>query len=464
MSIIQLLRILMARRWIVFGCMILSLIVAGAVGKILPARFPATARVLMDNFKPDPVTGTMMNAAGLRSFTRTQIELIKDYRIAGEAVDKLGLTSNPDLLAQWQSQTGGYGDFRRWIADRIIESTRVDLVENSNIMALTYEASNPEVARRTVNALRDAYIENSLKFRTDSAGRTAEWYREQANRALKSLEAAEAAKTRFEQENGIVMTGAGEAETVKLASLQAAVTAARSNESVQQFEAMRQSTTSGVVDQLKVQLATLNDQIETASERLGTKHPTYIAMLSRRQQLERQLAREQAAARQAGAAQLGASRGSIAQIEAAYEAQRAKVFAMKEKLDKLNQLVSEVVLRRTQYEQAAKRTADLQLESNVADAGLIVLGDATVSGKPSFPNWPLIIGLATGAGLALGIVMGLFVELVNRRVRGSEDLSFAARVPVFAVIAERRKPEWHQFVKRIISRSNATPSGMQPAQ
>jgi uncharacterized protein involved in exopolysaccharide biosynthesis len=161
---------------------------------------------------------------------------------------------------------------------------------------------------------------------------------------------------------------------------------------------------------------------------------------------------------------MGASRSSVAQIEASYEAQRAKVFAMKEKLDKLNQLVGEVVLRRAQYEQAAKRTADLQLESNVADAGLIVLGDATVSAKPSFPNWPLIIGLATGAGLALGIVMGLFVELVNRRVRGAEDLSYAARVPVFAVIAERRKPEWHQFVKRILSRGNATASGMQPAQ
>ena len=464
MSIIQLLRILVARRWIVFGCMILSLIVAGAVGKILPARYPATARVLMDNFKPDPVNGTMMNAAGLRSFTRTQIELIKDYRIAGEAVDKLGLTSNADLLAQWQSATGGYGDFRRWVADRIIESTQVDLVENSNIMALSYEASNPEVARRTVNALREAYIENSLKFRTDSAGRTAEWYREQANRALKALEAAESAKTKFEQENGIVMTSSGEAETVKLASLQAALTAARSNESVQQFEAVRQSTTSGVVDALKVQLATLNDQIEMASERLGVQHPTYLAMQSRRKQLERQLGSEQGVARQAGAAQLGASRSSIAQVEAAYESQRSRVFAMKEKLDKLNQLVSEVVLRRGQYEQSAKRTADLQLESNVADAGLVVLGDATVASRPSFPNWPMIIGLAAGAGLALGIVMGLFVELINRRVRGSEDLSYAARVPVFAVIAERRKPQWHQFIKRIVGRASGTPSGMQAAQ
>lgn len=464
MSIIQLLRILVARRWIVFGCMILSLIVAGAVGKILPARYPATARVLMDNFKPDPVTGTMMNALGLRSFTRTQMELIKDYRIAGEAVDKLGLTSNADLLAQWQSATGGNGDFRRWVADRIIASTRVDLIENSNILAINYEASNPEVARRTANALREAYIENSLKFRTDSAGRTAEWYREQANRALKALEAAESAKTKFEQENGIVMTSGGEAETVKLASLQAALTAARSNESMQQFEAVKQSTTSSVVDTLKVQLATLNDQIEMASERLGVQHPTYIAMLSRRQQLERQLGREQASARQAGAAQLGASRSSVAQIEAAYEAQRAKVFSMKEKLDQLNQLVSEAVLRRGQYEQAAKRTADLQLESNVADAGLVVLGDATVSADPSFPNWPLIIGLAIGAGLSLGIVMGLFVELVNRRVRGAEDLGYAARVPVFAVIAERRKPEWHQIIKRILARGNSTASGMQPAE
>jgi uncharacterized protein involved in exopolysaccharide biosynthesis len=233
---------------------------------------------------------------------------------------------------------------------------------------------------------------------------------------------------------------------------------------MQQFEAVRQSTTSTVVEQLKVQLATLNDTIEQASERLGTQHPTYIAMLARRGQLERQLAREQAAARQAGAQQLGASRSGIAQIEAEYEAQRAKVFAMKEKLDKLNQLVSDVLLRRQQYEQAAKRTGELQLESNVADSGLIVLGDATVSDKPSFPNWPLIFGLALGAGFALGLVMSLLVELLNRRVRGAEDLGLAARVPVFAVIGDRRRPEWQQALKRILTRGKGNSVGWQPAQ
>ena len=464
MSIIQFLRILFARRWVVAVAMLLSLAVAVAVGLILPARYPATARVLMDNFKPDPVTGQVIAGAGMRVFVRTQVELIKDYRIAGEAVDRLGLTGNAGLLANWQSETNGYGDFRRWLADRIVRNVKVDLVEGSNIMEIQYEASNPEVARRTVNALRDAYIENSLKFRTDSAGRTAEWYREQAARALRALETAEAAKTNFETENGIVMTASGEAETVKLASLQAALTAARSNQGLQQFEAMRQATASSLVDQIKIQLTNLNDQIEQASERLGTKHPTYIALLARRDQLQRQLATEQVNARAAGAAQLGATASGIAQLEAQYEAQRAKVFGMKDKLDKLAQLTSEVQLRKGQYEQAATRTGQLQLESNLSDAGLIVLGDATVSNSPSFPNWLKIIGLALAGGLGLGVVMAMLIELLNRRVRGSEDLAYAARVPVFAVISQNRRPEWQQTLKRLLKRRGAATPEWQPAQ
>ena len=464
MSLIQLIRILVSRRWVILFAVFVALLVGIAVGKILPPRYPATARVLMDNFKPDPVTGTMLNGSGIKLFIRTQLELIKDYRVAGEAVDRLGLSSNANLLAAWQAETGGYGDFRRWLADRIVANVQVTQIENSNIMEIKYEANMPELARRTVNALRDAYIENSLKFRTDSAGRTAEWYREQAGRALRVLQTAEAAKTKFEQENGIVMTGSGEAETVKLGSLQAALTSARSNAGMQNFEAVRQSSTSPVVDQLKVQLASLNDQIEQASERLGTKHPTYVAMIARRTQLERQLASEQVVARQAGAAQLGASRGGVAQIEAEYEAQRAKVFAMKEKLDKLGQLQSEVALRRQQYEQAAKRTSELQLESNVADAGLIVLGDAMVSNRPTFPNWPQIVLLSGGVGLAVGILMGLLIELLNRRVRGAEDLGFAARVPVFAVIADHRQPEWRRVLKRLLARRGAGAEQLQPAQ
>jgi uncharacterized protein involved in exopolysaccharide biosynthesis len=464
MSIIQFLRILIARRWIILATLLTCTIVAVGVARTLPARYPARARVLMDSFKPDPVTGTMIQTNALRTFTRTQIELIKDYRVAGDVADKLGLTSNPDLVAAFQSETGGAGNLRRWIAERITENTNVGLVENSNILEITYEASNPEIARRTVNALREAYVENSLRFRTDSAGRTADWYLEQAEKAKRTLETAEAAKTKFEEENGIVITAGGEAETVKLAGLQSALVAARSGEGAQQFAATTRATNSAVVDQLKVQLATLNDQIEQAAERLGTQHPTYKTAIARKAQLEAQIRREEGEARTAGAQQLGSSKQSIAMLERAYEEQRAKVFAMKDKLDRLVAMQREIELRRAQYEQAARRTAELRLESNINDSGLVILGDAITTDAPSFPNWPQIIALSVGMGLGLGLVVALLVELVNRRVRGAEDLVTAAKVPVLAVIGVRQRPAWREKLRQMLSRRGTGAPAFQPAQ
>ncbi|WP_310498835.1 Wzz/FepE/Etk N-terminal domain-containing protein [Sandarakinorhabdus sp.] len=464
MSIVQFLRILIARRWIILATLITCVVVATAVARILPPRYPARARVLMDSFKPDPVTGSMIQTSALRTFTRTQIELIKDYRVAGDVVDKLGLLNSPDLVAAFQSETGGAGDMRRWVAERITENTNVGLVENSNILEITYEASNPEIAKRTVNALRDSYIDNSLRFRTDSAGRTADWYLEQADRAKRVLEDAEAAKTKYETDNGIVITAGGEAETVKLSGLQSALVAARSGEGAQQFAATTRANESPVVDQLKIQLANMNDAIEQSAERLGTQHPTYLAMLTRRDQLQVQVRREEASARAAGSRQLGSSRQSVAQLESAYEAQRAKVFAMKDKLDKDAALMREVELRRAQYEQAAKRTAELRLESNINDSGLIVLGDARAQASPSFPNWTQIVSLSVGLGLGMGIVLGLFVELLNRRVRGAEDLRTSARVPVFAIIGETPRPAWRTALRRLLSRRSETAASWQPAQ
>lgn len=465
MSITQFLRILFARRWIILITLVTCVVVAVATAKSLPERYDARARVILDVVKPDPVTGQMLGGPAVRSYIKTQTELIQDYRVAGDVVDRAGWLQNPSVIAAWQAETGGAGDMRRWAAQRIINSTEASMVETSNILEIKYEGPNPEVAKSIVNMLREAYIDTSLRFRTDSAGRTADWYREQSDRAQRALIAAETAMSNFERDNGIVMGPANvEAETSKLASLQTAVMAARTGASEQQYQAVKQATTSPVVDQLKVQLATLNDQIEQAGERLGVNNPTYKAMLSRRQTLNSEIARESAAARAAGAAQSGSSSQSIAQLESEYNAQKAVVLGMKGKLIELGQLQREVAQRRDQYEKAAARTADLRLQANLSESGLVVLGDAMANGRPSFPNWPIIFGMAFGFGLALGIVIALVAELLARRVRGAEDLAFASKAPVFAIVAEQdTRPWWERVRKQFIGNRRAGPE-WQPAQ
>lgn len=465
MSLAQFLRILIARRWIILASLITCVAVALFVAKQLPERYEAKARVLLDIVKPDPVTGQMMSGPGLRTYFRTQIELIQDYRVAGDVVDRLGWAQNPGVIAAWQADTGGVGDFRRWGAQRIISATEVNIIPGSNILEISYEAPNPAVAKTIVGLLRESYIDGSLRFRTDSAGRTADWYREQAEMAQKALSAAEAAKVNFEQENELVVDAAGgEAESKQLAGLQQALMAARGGETIQQSQQMMLPTQSGIVDQLKLQLAQLNDQIGIAAEKLGVEHPTYKAMLMRRSQLSSQLARETSTARATTAAQTGASRRTVEQLESDYRAQRTKVLGMKGKLNELAQLQREVDLRRSQYEKAAARTADLRLESNVSESGLVVLGDAIGSFSPSFPNWPQIAGLATAFGLALGIVLAVFTELLARRIRGTEDLAYASKAPVLAVIADVAPSPWRDRLRRMLSRRRPDSTGWQPAQ
>ena len=69
----------------------------------------------------------------------------------------------------------------------------------------------------------------------------------------------------------------------------------------------------------------------------------------------------------------------------------------------------------------------------IGDTGLTIMGPAAVPQKPKFPNKTLMLGGSLGLGLASGVLIGLILELLGRRVRGAEDLQ-STGVAVLAVI------------------------------
>ena len=66
----------------------------------------------------------------------------------------------------------------------------------------------------------------------------------------------------------------------------------------------------------------------------------------------------------------------------------------------------------------------------------------------------------------VGVVVALLSELMARRVRGVEDLAFAGKVPVLAVIADGRRRRAGGFIRRIFGRFGPQHSNAnwQPAQ
>jgi len=139
-------------------------------------------------------------------------------------------------------------------------------------------------------------------------------------------------------------------------------------------------------------------------------------------------------AKQAEAISSGAS--GAAALAKALEQQKARVIGQREQVEKLRQLQADVDLRQQQYRSTAARAAQYALEARVSDVGMVPLGVVVTPSTPIFPNKRLMAIGAIGLGLALGLALSLLLELLNRRVRGVEDLSISSEVHCIGVVEQ----------------------------
>lgn len=428
MSFLQFLRILFARRSILLAALLGSVLVAAIMTQILPYRYESKARIMLDIVKPDPVTGQVMSNQFLRAYVRTQIELIRDYQVAGVVVDKLGWANDPATIDAYDTVTNGKGsDIRRWLAQQIIDGTSANVIEASNILEITYQSTSPDAAARIVELVRETYIDESLQYRREAAGRTAEWYKDQAEKAKTVLAAAESARSKYARENGIVLQGDRDIESAKLEALTGQSVAATTAPGLPQISmpaAVAAAPSNVALDQI-------NQQIAQAATTLGPNHPTFQALQRQKSVIEAETARQRTLARSVQVPQINMPKSNV---EAAYEQQKGRVLAQRDKIDTIGQLSRDIEVKRDQYLKAAQRAADLQLQADVGETGLTPMGSPITPSKASFPNVPLIMFGSTGFGSALGICLSLLIELLGRRVRSDEDLEYASKAPVFATI------------------------------
>ncbi|KQT34687.1 hypothetical protein ASG29_00530 [Sphingomonas sp. Leaf412] len=419
MSIAQFFRILWARRWIILATTLSCFVAAVLVARSFPPRYQASSRVMLNMFKPDPVTGEAISSGFSRAYVKTQGELIRDYRISGRVVDDLGWMADPALQAAYaRRDPSDTRDFRRWLAQRVSDNTSTGLVDASNILEIQFVSNSPEQSARIADTVRQAYVDQALSFKRDDAANNADWFRKQASRIRAELTAAEARKTAFERSNGIVLaendTDTDSTRLNALASSSPAPAAAQI--------AAAQATVSPQLEQA-------NAAIANAEKVLGPNNPELLAMKRQRQAILSTVA-----SAQRSAPAVAAAGPSITNL---YSAQQAKVLAQRGKVAEAQQLSADVRVLRDQYAKTSARAAELQQQGQSDETGLELLGSAVVPTSAEFPKWPLVIFGSLGLGFALGLLASLVVELLGRRVRSSEDLGFRD-VPLLGVMGKAK--------------------------
>lgn len=426
MSLIQFWRILWSRRAIVLTTTLASFLAAVLIVNILPPRYDAVSRVELDIIKPDPVTGEVISSGFARTYMATQMELIRDYRVLGQVVDALGWTGSPELAEQFRNSSASRTqDFRRWLAELIKNRTTVRDVVGTNVIEITYGSDRADDAAKIADTIRDEYRKQTIAARRDAALENARWFEQQTEKLRRDLVAAEKRKTDFEIENKIILQEDNiDTESARLKALASAQPAQAAPMSAAQNPAV-------------AQLAQMDAAIAQASQSLGPNHPDLQAMRRQRAAIAATLNQS------APAVSSGPSIGQL------YSAQQARVLAQRGKVNEAQQLAGDVALLKDQLAKAAQRKAALEQEAASNEAGLTLLGSAVPPESASFPNVPMALFGSLGLGLGLGVLLSIFVELLNRRVRSVEDLRIE-NLPVIGVMARdltvQEKRRWWQWL------------------
>lgn len=421
MSILQFLRIFWARRMIVLIAMVASCLGAYVVTLLVSPRYEATAKVML-NFitRADPITGETVGRSA-SAFVEAQTELLSDYSVTGRVVDEFGWLSDPGRINAYQARNqSDTRDFRRWLSQEVADNTQTNV--DGTVLNITYRAPSATMARVGAETLRRAFLDQSLVARRAEAAKNAQFYAVQAEGARKLAETAEMAKAAYERESGIIMDGRqSDLDSERLAALAA------------QSAAGPTGAAPMVSSSAALELAQIDAKMADLGSRLGPNHPEMQELRARRAALSKLASDEQSASQLA-------SRGlnSMSALNQALAAQKQRVLSQRDKVERLRQLQAEVDLRRDQYRSAAQRSAQFLMESAAVDNGMTPLGVVVTPKDPVFPNKKLMVGGALALGTMLGLAIALLLELLNRRVRGVEDLHLSSEIPCVCVVEQPR--------------------------
>ncbi|NES24228.1 MAG: polysaccharide biosynthesis tyrosine autokinase [Symploca sp. SIO3E6] len=382
---------------------------------------------------------------GQESPLATQVELIKSQPVLLRTINQL--FPNEEALIS---------------TDDLKEGLNTKIVPATNILELSYESENPELATRLLNTVLQVMVQESSEAIRSEARSLREFLEAELPKRRAAAEAAEAALSKYKQATGLVSV---EEQTnnliTSLASLEQEkqLLAAQVQEANGRVESLRQTTGLNLEDayvggrigqdeelvNLRTKLAELDEQLTAARSRFTDENPTVISLLEEQEALlalyEEKVARLLPPNQSISSLDIASDELSQTIITKFIEAETERL-ALQEKLKAVQVELTQLQYRLEQLPIAQKPFAALlrqQEEANnslkflqskleearIAEAQLFsnlkIIEEAELPSEPSGPNQKAMLVLAIVAGVILAVGIILVLELIDNTLH--EDLA-----------------------------------------
>lgn len=428
----------------------------------------ATAKVL--NYD---VEANSSQASNAKDFYQTQFEILQSRALAKRTIESMGLegilrgdqlakpfyadtidgikglfSSKPDPDIEGGATENAVVVGSSPLEDRLIASLTVSPVKNSQIVKISYDSDNPELAANIVNAIADNYIEMNLERRVAAASFAKEFLAEQLIDVKSRLEESEANLNNYAKEKGLFKTGDEKSPSLialRINDLSAAlskaegvrITAQSKFEETLRAESASKILASPIVQELKKSLIKLQSSYQ---EKLQIYKPGYPLMVQMKRQInefnneiDREVRTIQSSVEGSLRTDFLAAKSAEDELSVELDKQKLLLTAVRDKSIGYNTLLREVETSRSSYEGLLTRMKEVSVAGGVDSNNISVLDPAILPFNKHKPNTKLNLALGMVLGLFLGTVLAFLLEFLDDRIKTTDELERLLGLPLLGM-------------------------------
>jgi polysaccharide chain length determinant protein (PEP-CTERM system associated) len=466
-------------RWVGLIVAWVTGVVGAVVVFVLPDRYEASARIYVDT---QSILKPLMSGLAVQPNVEQQVTMLSRTLISRPNVEKLVRMADLDLKNQSKAQ-------QEATIETVTSNLSIASSGRDNLYILGYRDSDPETAKRVVQALVSIFVESSLGQTRQGTTTATTFINEQIKAYEAKLEEAETRLKEFRLKNLANMSGDGKDSAAHLSELSAQLERARLEyrEAVNARDAakaqldaekarggaqstaqslLQESTINVSTPELDARLGELRRNLDALLQRFTDQHPDIIATRKLIKDLEEQKKKEMAELRKAAmsvpTASVGTgSTGSLAmqEITRILATTEVQVASLKARVDEYSsryaqalsavktapqveaeaaQLNRDYAIHKRNYEELVQRreqasiSGELDVASGVAD--FRVIDPPRANPKPVAPNRLLLLAGAMAGALGVGLFTTFAASQLRPVFHDANDLRARVELPILGVV------------------------------
>ncbi len=442
-------------------CTMLALIVTTA----LPRRYVAEASVALDvdpgNALPGGRQDQVVPGRTLEQIVQTEIQIVTSRAMAERVFDDPAVGRDPALArildrpGTLRTLIGGGATpavsaspaYRDSAINYLQRGVQAYQQQESAVLRIAFTTGEPALAAQIANAYARAYSSDKVSVAADENQESVAALKTRLAELQERAQAEFAAVQRYRIANNLLSSAAtslteGEISTynqqVAGARAQASEDQARLSAARAQLRAGRgtvgEAASSGVIQSLRSQRATLSAQVADMASRYRADHPDLVAARQQVADIDRQIDDEVDRILKSLEARARTSQERLQSLQASRGGARAALAGNNSALVELNELQRRADASQSLYETYLNRYREAVARTGSERAGVRLLSAALEPTAPVSPSLPLNLAFGFLLGCLLGVGGAVLAEANFPGFTTADDVERKLGIPAFGSI------------------------------